>query len=171
MRLRRADNPNALRLRVAGCSVAAAVDLPPAGVRHTEPAIFRTDPARTEPVRGEAVRPRQVLTEPARRELAVAPSYASASSSNGGGAGSKLLMLAAGVAVGKFILGGGGGKGGKKLAVGTLIEPGYVTRRKHYENKEYVLKFRPPKLVARAAEGVQRGYEKVKNRISEYIEK
>ena len=53
-----------------GSPVAAAVDLPPAGVRHTEPAIFRTDPARTEPVRGEAVRPRQVLTEPARRELA-----------------------------------------------------------------------------------------------------
>jgi hypothetical protein len=109
---------------------------------------------------------------PARRELAVAPSYATASSSDGGGnAGSKLLMLAAGVAVGKFLLGGGGGKGGKKLAVGTLVEPGYVTRRKHFENKEYVLRFRPPKLFARAADSVQRGYKTVKNRISEYIEK
>jgi membrane protein len=108
---------------------------------------------------------------PARRELAVAPAYATASNGNGGGGtGSKLIMLAAGLAVGKFILGGGGGKGGKKLAVGTLVEPGYVTRRKHYENKEYVLRFRPPRLVARAAEGVQRGYERVKNRISEYIE-
>jgi hypothetical protein len=80
-------------------------------------------------------------------------------------------MLAAGLAVGKFILGGGGGKGGRKLAVGTLVEPGFVTRRKHYENKEYVLRFRPPTFVARAADRVQRGYERVKNRISEYIEK
>lgn len=110
---------------------------------------------------------------PARRELAVAPTYATTSSGNGGSssAGSKLLMLAAGVAVGKFILGGSSGKGGKKLALGTLVEPGYVTRRKHYENKEYVVRFRPPKLVARAANSVQRGYERVKNRISEYIEK
>ena len=109
---------------------------------------------------------------PARRELAVAPSYAAASGSNGGGgAGSKLLMLAAGVAVGKFILGGGGGKGGKKVKVAAMVEPGFVTRRKHYENKEYVLRFRAPKFVARAADSVQRGYERVKNRISEYIEK
>jgi len=108
---------------------------------------------------------------PARRELAVAPAYAAASAGNGGGGGSKLLMLAAGLAVGKFLLGGGGSKGGKKLAVATLVEPGYVTRRKHYENKEYVLKFRPPKFVARAADTVQRGYKTVKNRISEYIEK
>jgi len=51
---------------------------------------------------------------PARRELAVAPNYATASTGHGGGsAGSKLLMLAAGVAVGKFLL-AGGGKGGKK---------------------------------------------------------
>jgi membrane protein len=109
---------------------------------------------------------------PARRELAVAPAYATASSGNGGGssAGSKLLMLAAGLAVGKFLL-GGGGQGGKKLAVGTLVEPGFVTRRKHYQNKEYVVRFRPPRFVARAADSVQRGYERVKNRISEYIEK
>jgi hypothetical protein len=110
---------------------------------------------------------------PARRELAVASAYATASSTNagnGGSAGSKLLMLAAGVAVGKFLLGSGGQRG-KKLAVGTLVEPGYVTRRKHFENKEYVVRFRPPKLVARAADSVQRGYERVKNRISEYIEK
>jgi hypothetical protein len=109
---------------------------------------------------------------PARRELAVAPAYASASTGNGGGgAGSKLLMLAAGVAVGKFLLGGGENKGGKKIAVGTIVEPGFVTRRKHFENKEYVLRFRPPKFVARAADQVQRGYKTVKNRISEYIEK
>jgi hypothetical protein len=85
-------------------------------------------------------------------------------------AGSKLLMLAAGVAVGKFLL-GSGGKGGRKLAVGALVEPGYVTRKKHFENKEYVLRFRPPRFVARAADQVQRGYKTVKNRISEYIEK
>jgi hypothetical protein len=108
---------------------------------------------------------------PARRELAVAPAYASAPAGNGGGgAGSKLLMLAAGVAVGKFLL-GGGGKAGKKIAVGAIVEPGFVTRRKHFENKEYVFRFRPPKLVARAADQVQRGYKTVKNRISEYIEK
>lgn len=109
---------------------------------------------------------------PARRELAVAPAYATASTgeNGGGGAGSKLLMLAAGVAVGKFLL-GSSDKGGKKLAVGTLVEPGFVTRRKHFENKEYVLRFRPPKFVARAADKVQRGYQEVKNRISEYIEK
>jgi len=109
---------------------------------------------------------------PARRELAVAPDYATATAQNGGGgAGSKLLMLAAGVAVGKFLLGGGGGKGGRKLAVGSIVEPGFVTRRKHFENKEYVFRFRPPRFVARAADQVQRGYKKVKNRISEYIEK
>ncbi|HEV8377828.1 MAG TPA: YihY/virulence factor BrkB family protein [Tepidisphaeraceae bacterium] len=109
---------------------------------------------------------------PARRELAVAPAYAIASADNGGGsgAGSKLLMLAAGVAVGKFLL-GTSDKGAKKLAVGTLVEPGFVTRRKHFENKEYVFRFRPPRFVARAADQVQRGYKKVKNRISEYIEK
>src|SRR5882762_10840465 len=91
---------------------------------------------------------------PARRELAVAPTYATASAPNGGGAGSKLLMLAAGVAVGKFLL-GGGGKGGRKLAVGSIVEPGFVTRRKHFENKEYVFRFRPPRFVARAADQVQ----------------
>ncbi|HEV8291404.1 MAG TPA: YihY/virulence factor BrkB family protein [Tepidisphaeraceae bacterium] len=107
---------------------------------------------------------------PARRELAVVPAYATTSTSNGGSsAGSKLLMLAAGVAVGKFLL-SGGGKGGKKLNVAAIVEPGYVTRRKHFENKEYVFRFRPPKFVARAADQVRRGYKKVKNCISEYIE-
>jgi membrane protein len=109
---------------------------------------------------------------PARRELAVAPAYATASTDNGGsgGAGSKLLMLAAGVAVGKFLL-GGGGQGGRKLKVAALVEPGFVTRRKHYENKQYVFRFRPPRFVARAADQVQRGYQRAKHRISEYIEK
>ena len=82
----------------------------------------------------------------------------------------KILMLAAGVAVGKFLL-GGGEKGGKKLAVGTLVEPGFVTRRKYFQNKQYVFRFHPPKFVARAADKIHRGYKKVKNRISEYIEK
>jgi len=105
---------------------------------------------------------------PARRELAVAPSYATASSGNGkGSAGSKLLMLAAGVAVGKFLLGGGG----KRVNITAIVEPGFVTRKKHFENKEFVFRFRPPRLVARAADRVQRGYKQVKNRISEYIEK
>jgi hypothetical protein len=108
---------------------------------------------------------------PARRELAVAPAYATASNGNGGGsAGSKLLMLAAGVAVGKFLL-SSTDKAGRKLKVAAIVEPGYVTRKKHFENKEYVFRFRPPKFVARAADQVQRGYKKVKNRISEYIEK
>jgi len=71
---------------------------------------------------------------PVRRELAIGPEYATAGEQNGGGggAGSKLLLLAAGVAVGKFLLGGGGGKGGRKVKVGAIVEPGYVTRRKHY---------------------------------------
>jgi len=108
---------------------------------------------------------------PARRELAVAPNYATASTGNGGGgAGSKLLMLAAGVAVGKFLL-GSSDKGGKKVKVAAMVEPGFVTRRKHFENREYVLRFRPPKLVARAADKVQRGYKEMRHRISEYIEK
>ena len=77
----------------------------------------------------------------------------------GGGAGSKILMLAAGVAVGKFLL-GSGGQGGKKLNAAALVEPGFVTRRKHFENKEYVFRFRPPKFVARAADQVQRSYKK-----------
>ena len=107
---------------------------------------------------------------PARRELAVAPAYATASTDNGGGGGSKLLMLAAGLAVGKFLL-GSSGQGGKRLNAAALVEPGFVTRRKHFENKEYVFRFRPPKFVARAADQVQRSYKKVRNRIAEYIEK
>jgi hypothetical protein len=79
-------------------------------------------------------------------------------------------MLAAGVAVGKFLL-GGGSKSGKKLAIGRIVEPGYVTRRHLYENKEYVLRIKPPRFFRKAADSVQRGYEKVKNRISEFIER
>jgi len=108
---------------------------------------------------------------PVRRELAMAPPAMAVSRGNGGGgAGLKILMLAAGVAVGKFLL-GSGGQGGKKFNAAALVEPGFVTRRKHFENKEYVLRFRPPRFVARAANQVQRTYKKVKNRISEYIEK
>jgi hypothetical protein len=108
---------------------------------------------------------------PVRRELAMAPPAMAVSHANGGGgAGSKILMLAAGVAVGKFLL-GSGGQGGKKLNVAAIVEPGYVTRKKQFENKEYILRFRPPKFVARAADQVQRSYKTVKNRISEYIEK
>jgi membrane protein len=106
---------------------------------------------------------------PVRRELAVASSASPAASGSGGGAG-KFFMLAAGVAVGKFLL-GGGEKGGKKLAVGRLVEPGFVTRRHRFENKEYVLRFRPPRFMARAADSVQRGYRKVKNRIAEYADR
>ncbi len=109
---------------------------------------------------------------PVRRELAVAPSYATASGNGGGGGGtgSKILMLAAGVAVGKFLL-GGGSKSGKKLAIGRIVEPGYVTRRHLYENKEYVLRVKPPLFLRRAADAVHRGYEKAKNRISEFVER
>ncbi len=107
---------------------------------------------------------------PVRRELAVAQSATPVASGNGGGAGSKILMLAAGVAVGKFLL-GGGGQGGKKLAVGRIVEPGFVTRRHRFENKEYVLKFRPPRFMSRAADSVGRGYRKVKDRIAEYVDR
>jgi hypothetical protein len=106
---------------------------------------------------------------PARRELAMAPAYATAPSHNGGGAGSKLLMLAAGVAVGKFLL-GGGPQHGRKIRVDKLVEPGFVSRRKQFD-KEYVFRFHPPKFVAKAASKVQRGYQNVKNRIADYVEK
>jgi hypothetical protein len=55
-------------------SPVATVDLPPAGVRRAEPALFRAETVRAEPVRteaahAEAVRPSPVSREPARREL------------------------------------------------------------------------------------------------------